>query len=200
MGGIVDLAWISFEFARSVLPVWALVLIAAIILGFFARGAWSNRATDIARRTLKRAARERGAAREALEAEAVDVVRSHPQGLVMVADTALAAGRNQVAQAAVSALRASRSLPSEVRRIERVLDGPMPGSAFEAVILVERLLEQGQADLAKDRLQKCRTRWPLDEDLTALSLRIDQIGGVSRGAAVDPAVAAESAVGARDES
>lgn len=181
MGGIVDLGWIAWNYAHSVLPLWAQILIATVVLAFFARGAWSNRATDIARRTLKRAARERGQAREALESEALAAVRAHPQGLVMVADTALAAGRNHLAQAALAHLRASRSLQVEVRRIERALEGPMPGSAFEAVILVERLLEQGQKDLARDRLQKCRARWPADADLAALAAQIGEAASLGSG-------------------
>lgn len=130
-----------------------------------------NLRTDEARRLLKQAARATGAERDRLEADALARVEGRPDGLVVVAETALAQGRAALARAAVDRLRATGKRPTDVRRIERTLEGPAPATPMEACLLVERLLGLGMVDEARARWEKARARWPEDPDLAALLVR-----------------------------
>lgn len=131
----------------------------------------SNVRTDDARRLLKQAARASGAERDRLEAEALARVEGRPDGLVVVAEAALAQGRTAVARAAVERLRATGKRPTDVRKIERALEGPAPATPMEAVLLVERLLGLGMTEEARLRWEKAHARWPEDADLAALVAR-----------------------------
>ena len=127
-----------------------------------------NLKTDNARRLLKRAARERGEAREKLEQEALSLAGNRPDGLVVVANTALEQGRMALARQAMERLRATgKNLPA-LRRIERAIDGPQPATALEAALVVERLVQAGMTEEARGRLAKFRERWPEDPELRDL--------------------------------
>lgn len=172
MNTVVDLVWIGFGYADAMFPRWLLAVIALALVGVAARGFWANRATDHARRLLKQASRQSGLPRDELAGQALAWVQSNPQGLAVVADWALEAGLFPLARTCLHRLRELRALPEHRKRIERALDGPMPGSPMEAIILLERLIEQNQHALAQERLDKCLARWPRDAELRAFSARI----------------------------
>lgn len=131
----------------------------------------ANFATDDARRLLKSAARERGAERVRLEGQALEKVKGKPVGLVVVAETALAQGREDLARDAIAALRVTGKRPVDVVRLQRALDGPQPATALEAALTVERLLDAGATAKAHERWVRYRERWPEDADLGALERR-----------------------------
>lgn len=132
----------------------------------------SNFETDDARKLLKHAQRETGAERQRLEGQALLKVRGKPVGLVVVAETALQVGRTDLARAAIDQLRATGKRPVDVRRLERILEGPQPGTALEAALTVERLAQAGMKDEAREKLARYRQRWPADEELAGLEARI----------------------------
>src|SRR4051794_19493738 len=98
-----------------------------------------NVKTDDARRVLKRAGREVGAEREKLEQEALALVGDRPDGLVVVADHAIQAGRMALAKVAMERLRETGKGLPEIRRLERAIDGPQPATPLEAALVLERL-------------------------------------------------------------
>jgi len=131
-----------------------------------------NMRTDDARKLLKRAARERGAERERLEAEALALVAGRADGLVVVAKEALEQGRRDLAGRAVAGLRGTGKLLPQLRTLERALEPPLPSVASEACLLIERLLDTGMVDEARTRLALARRKWPLDDELEALEDRV----------------------------
>jgi hypothetical protein len=124
-----------------------------------------NLHTDRARRLLKEASRARGAERERLEAEALAVVAGHPQGLVVVADTALAAGRRSLAEAALAGLKSANGSIVWVRRLERALAPDLQGTPLEIRIRADQLRENGLDARADELLGRARAKWPGAEEL-----------------------------------
>lgn len=147
----------------------------AILLTLFAV-AWPflrmNASTDDARRILKHAARERGESRLRMEQEALEKVGDRPNGLVAIAHLALEQGRRELAEAAVAKLRATGKLVPELRKLERVLEPPLPVLASEACIVIERMLETGAVAHAAERVAQARKKWPFDEEVEALEARV----------------------------
>lgn len=127
-----------------------------------------NLRTTNARKVMVRAARERGPERLRLEAEALAMVGDNPDGLVVVAKEALEQGRKDLAARAVDKLRRTRKRLPELRKLERALAPPLPGTPAEAAMLIERMLETGLRDEARARLAQARRRWPVDDELAAL--------------------------------
>ncbi|MDP2308448.1 MAG: hypothetical protein Q8P18_20685 [Pseudomonadota bacterium] len=127
-----------------------------------------NLRTGDARKLLVRAARERGAARQRLEAEALAMVGTGPDGLVVVAKEALEQGRKELAAQAIVKLRATGKRLPDLRKLERALEPPLPGTPAEAAIVIERMLETGMRDEARARLAQARRKWPFDGELESL--------------------------------
>lgn len=150
------------------LPHWAgaATVLAALLLAL----PWilRNRRTDRARTRLKEALRAHGPERARLEAEALAEVSGHPMGLLVLAEAAHAAGREQLCAAAMAELRASGRLRDELRRLERSIEGPMPASPMEAAIKVEQMRAEGAVLLAEESLARYLARWPSDPELLAL--------------------------------
>lgn len=131
-----------------------------------------NLRTDDARKLLKRASRERGAEREKLEREALEMVAGRPDGLVVVAKEALEQGRKALAADAVAQLRATGKLLPQLRILERQLEPPLPILPSEACLLIERLLDTGMFEEARARTAQARRKWPSDEELEAMERRV----------------------------
>jgi hypothetical protein len=137
---------------------WASIVVAVVLLS--APWWWGNLRTDQARRLLRAAARARGPAREALEAEALERVRGRVWGLVAVADVALSQGRTAVVESALAELRRLRAPLVALRRLERALHGDLPATAVEARLRVDALRSEGLHVGADDLLVRARARWP----------------------------------------
>lgn len=131
-----------------------------------------NLRTGDARKLLVRASRERGAERERLESEALALVGTGADGLVVVAKEAIAQGRKDLAARAVVKLRATKQRLPDLRRLERELEPPLPGTPAESALLVERMLDTGMVDEARARLAQARRKWPFDDELEALEPRV----------------------------
>lgn len=130
-----------------------------------------NVRTGDARKMMVRASRERGAERVRLEAEALALVGQGPDGLVVIAKEAIEQGRKELAAQAVEKLRATGKRLPDLRKLERALEPPLPGTAAEAAIVIERMLETGMRDVALARLGQARRKWPFDDELEALQAR-----------------------------
>ena len=130
-----------------------------------------NVRTGDARKLLVNAARERGAERERLERQALELVKGQADGLVVVAEQAVAQGRTALATEAVEQLRATKTLLPQLRIHERKLEPPLPILASEAVIVIEKMLEEGLVEAARARLAQCRRKWPTDDELLTLEAR-----------------------------
>lgn len=165
-GGLPGLVEALFEIAGvEHVPPWtgsAGVVVVALLALPLVR---LNLHTDRARRLLKEAGRARGAERERLEAEALAAVVGRPQGLVVVADTALAAGRSELAQAALAGLKAAKGSVVHVRRLERALTPDLQGTPLEVRIRADQLRENGLGASADALLARAREKWPDAEEL-----------------------------------
>lgn len=172
MGGLGQLVNALVGLTEGLVPHWVwpagLLVLAALAWPSVRR----NTRTDQARKAFRTATRLGHDARLAQEDAAVDLVADHAEGLVALADLALAEGRPRVVPHIVARLRALGARPEHVRRLEAVLAGPQPQTALEAAIIVERLWEQGQAEEAVRRLERARARFPDDADLAALAARV----------------------------
>ncbi|MFZ5475993.1 MAG: hypothetical protein ACOZNI_04400 [Myxococcota bacterium] len=166
MSGLGQLIASLVEATGGHLPAWGLP---AFFVGLTVL-AWPmvrrNDRTGKARKLLQAAAHAPD--RDRLEAEALALVEGHPVGLVVVADEALKAGRKELAARALAALRRTGKRDVDALRIARDLEGPQPGTPMEAAIVVERLIEQGMKEEARERLGRWRRRWPQDEELAQL--------------------------------
>jgi len=153
--------------------VWPVGIVIAFVLAWPSIRRKSR--TDVALKTFRTATRHGYEERLRREDEAVQMLADHPDGLYSLAQLALAEGRPRVVEGIVARLRASGRLPEQVARLVKATEAPLPGSALEAVILVERFWEQGQHDEARRRLARAQARWPADEDLSALAARISAL-------------------------
>lgn len=156
------------------LPPWGLPV--AFLLIVLALSPWirQNARTEDARKLMKRAAREKPVDRARLEAEALGLVSGRPDGLVAIAKEALEQGRRDVARQAVDQLRATGKLLPQLRQLERALEPPLPGTADEACIVIERMFGAGMSDEGRARLAQALRKWPNNEDLRELQARVDR--------------------------
>jgi hypothetical protein len=168
VGGIVQLVRLFTSITGLSLAPWmgpVALLVAGVLL-------WPwisvNIRTGDARKLMVQAARERGEERVRLETKALDMVGNGPDGLVMIAKTAVEQGRKELAARAVDKLRATKKRLPDLRRLERELEPPLPGTSAEAALLVERLLGTGMDAEARARLAQARRKWPFDDELEAL--------------------------------
>lgn len=149
-----------------------------------------NVRTADARKALKHAARERGAERERMEKQALDLVKGQPDGLVVVAQEALEQGRNALAEEAVRQLRATNKLLPQLRLLERKLEPPLPILASEAVIVIEKMAADGLVVHARTRLEQALRKWPKDAELQELAAKMAEAPAVTRsGTAPEPPAA-----------
>ncbi len=172
MKGLVDLLNTFGTIGGTDLPVWA-VPVFLLVIGL-AASPWirQNIKTDEARKLMKRAARERGAVREASEAEARAKVAGHAVGLLVVTELALQQGREPFARQVFADLRATGKLPVEIMRVERQIEGPQPRTPDEAAISIEKFVEMGATALARTKWERAIARWPEDADLVAIGQKL----------------------------
>lgn len=170
------------------LPPWGMPAAALVVLLLLSPAIWRNLNTGRARKLLKRASVHEGAERQALEAEALEVVRDSPSGLVAVAEEAQRRGRRTVAEAAVSRLLELEPKSKEARRLQEELSPKLPVSTVEVELMIERLLEAGMAEVARERLAQARARWPRHTAWEALEARAREVAEeAAAGAGVAPA-------------
>ena len=176
MGGLGQLVQSLLALADGVVPRWVLAVALAVVVALIWPSVRRNSRTEEARKRFRTATRFAFEERVRREDEALAMVAGNADGLVSLADLALAEGRPRIVAAALAALIKLGKRPVEVRRLQRTIEGPQPATALEAVILVERLLAQGQLDEAARRLERARKRWPEDEDLVAVAIRDERAG------------------------
>ncbi|MCB9744748.1 MAG: hypothetical protein H6740_19290 [Alphaproteobacteria bacterium] len=155
-------------------PLFA-VLIAVAAMPFL----HTNFKTKQARKRMLKAAHAKHAEREALHAEALALVEGNPVGQLVVAEEALSRGHLSTARAATEMLGRSGKRRDDYRRLMRQLGGEKPSNPETEALAIERLVERGQADEARERLSQALARWPEAEAL--LDLRIE--AGEARGEA-----------------
>ncbi len=133
------------------------VLVAALLLSPWAL---ANLRTDRVRKIMKDAARAHGPARDALEAQALEVAGERVWPLIAVADAAIAGHRVTLAETCLARLRAARAPLLELRRLEGALYADLPPTPDEALRRVERYREAGLEVAADELLARSRRRWP----------------------------------------
>lgn len=176
MGGLGQLVQSLLALADGVVPRWVLGLGLVAVIALMWPSVRRNSRTEEARKRFRTATRFGFDERVRREDEALAMVDGNADGLVSLADLALAEGRPRIVAPALAALARLGTRPMEVRRLERTIEGPQPATALEAAIVVERLLDQGQREEAVRRLARAQQRWPNDEDLGAVAIRCNAVG------------------------
>ncbi|MCB9777829.1 MAG: hypothetical protein H6742_04635 [Alphaproteobacteria bacterium] len=115
--------------------------------------------------------------RPALQEEILGLVRGNPQGLVAIADEAARRRQRPLAVAAYQELRRGGDLPKEVLRLHEELYGKRPDHPEEEAAAIERLIDAGALDRARERLAVARSWFPGDDSLRALQDRLAAASG-----------------------
>ncbi len=161
------------DLTEPYVPRWAWIVGVLVLAALAWPSVRRSTKAEAARKHFRTAVRYGYEERLRREDEAIAMMGEDIDGLVTLADLALAEGRPRIVSGLVERVRASGKRPDAVKRLTVAVEGPLPGSAMEAVILVERFWAQGQQGEARKRLARARERWPNDEDLDALALRLD---------------------------
>lgn len=160
MGGLTTLVRSVAEILGRVLPPWVILTLVGIatvmVLPFYLKG----QRRSLARRRISAMHGLSQPEAGRLEAEAFSLVGRDPDGLVVVAEEALRRGREAVARRALERLSASGRRPTEVVRLQRILEGPGPRLPEEEALAIDRLLQSDLTQAARQRLDRARTRWP----------------------------------------
>ncbi len=173
MGQLGEMIGALDELLSPLLPPWVRGAIPVIAVVLALMGLRRTVPADNARRRFARAQRLAEPRRSEEELAALQDVHHNANGLLGIAQLALASGRTARVESAVARLRALRRYPEEVLRLQRQIEGPQPGTPLEAALIVERFIERGHLDEARSRLVRYRARWPGDDDLEALAPRCD---------------------------
>ncbi len=163
--GLVEAAGLQLE--PWMAPAVA-VCVAVLLLPSWRR----NFRTKQARKRLVAAGLVGGEARAALEDEALDLVAGNPFGLVVVAEEAHKRGMGRLAERALAGLEATGKRRDELRRLRRLIFDLKPVTAEGEALAVERLLEAGLVEQARERFEAASARYPASAALVELEERL----------------------------
>lgn len=137
-----------------------------------------NQRTARARRVMTRAfAATSVRERDAEEALALRETWDNPDGLLVVGQMAAERGRRPVVDRVVERLAELGARPADAARLAAALAPVAPPVATldEAVLRIERMLENGLLAQAGAALTEARARYPEDAELLALSVRLAEL-------------------------
>jgi len=172
LGGLAEtISKLLVAFGITLQPWMAPVAVLAIMLVLLPH-ILRNMRTGRARKLLRQAAMVPGPEGSDLEQRALDLVDGQPMGLVAVAEEAIRRGRMALAREAVRRLADTGRQHAHLRRLRVELDGRLPATVDEMVLIIERFVDAGMVDEARGRLSRARRRWPDTPDLEALEARL----------------------------
>lgn len=162
----------------NVVPPWAfppavalLLVVAAPIWLRMVRG---RQVGGLVRRMVRADPTER----ERLGDEVLGLAGTRDGLLLIAAEQAHRYDQRVFRDRVLAVLEARGAVPQDVARLRGKLAvaAPPVGHPLEIAANVERLLEQGLRDRARERLRAGRSRYPDDPDLSALEQRLDAEG------------------------
>lgn len=147
-----------------------------LLIGLFSL-AWpyihKNIDTDAGRRKLRGMSDMPLPERRKAQAEALEIVGEDPDGLIGIADEAIRQNERDYARTVLEKLKSTGKKKDHVRRLEHVLEDRTLQLPEQTVIAVERMLDAGMLNGARERLAPALKRWPDHPELQALQARID---------------------------
>jgi hypothetical protein len=158
--GIENQPWIG--------PIVFVVLL-ALIWPYLQR----NLKTDRGRQRIRGLADMPLPERQKAQDEALQMIGEEPDGLVALADESLRQGDRDYARRVVDRLKATGKKKDHVRRLDALLVDRNLQLPEQTVIAVERLLDTGLLEPARQRLAPALERWPDHPELLALRARIE---------------------------
>jgi hypothetical protein len=157
-------------------PGWLLALIVIVVLGLMTPGWLVGLKVKRQKALLRRVTRASGEERERLIAEAWEVSNGRPEVLIALAKEADKMNLPALRDRAIRALKALGTHTDAVKKLEAPKN-PMEakrrfGHPVEACVSIERLLENGATEAARERLAEALARFPDDEDLRELEIQL----------------------------
>lgn len=164
-------------------PGWVLVLVVVLALVLMAPGWLVGLKVKRQKALLRRVTRANGDDRERLIAEAWEVSNGRPEVMIALAKEAdkmnLPALRDR-ALAALEVLGTHRDVVKKLREPANPMEQKRRfGHPVEAAVSIERLLEVGATEAARDRLTEALARFPQDEALHILKTRLEDAKSTS---------------------
>jgi hypothetical protein len=160
-------------------PGWVLVLLLVAVGVLMAPGWLVGLRVKRQKALLRRVTRASGGDRDRLIMEAWEVAEGRPEVLIALAKEAdkmnLPALRDR-AIAAVEALGSHHDVVKKLRAPTNKMDEKRRfGHPVEAAVSIERLLEVGATEAARERLAEARARFPDDEVLRELQGQLPEL-------------------------
>ena len=159
------------------LPPWALVTmgIAVLLFGF---PFWLNsmRIKQIGGRS-RRMVRADHEERDKLAQEILDLAGENPTRLLAAVEQSTRYGLRALRSECITRLKNTGEYREDLARIlAKEAPERMPiGHAIEAVVTIERMLDEGMGPAARTRLDEALARYPQDADLLALRDRVKNL-------------------------
>lgn len=157
-------------------PGWVLAIVVVVVLGLMAPGWLVGLKVKRQKALLRRVTRASGPDRERLIQEAWEVSNGRPEVMIALAKEADKMNLPALRDRAIDALDALGTHRDVVKKL-RAPSNPMEqkrrfGHPVEATVSIERLLEVGATEAARERLGEALARFPDDEALHALKERL----------------------------
>ena len=113
------------------------------------------------------------ARRDAHRRRAFEYAAHKPRRLAYLADEALRLGLKAVYDEALAELQAGGHREDH-ERLEKASKAPQPalGHPLQEAVVIERLIDEGLAEVARARLREARAKFPDDPDLAELERRL----------------------------
>lgn len=147
----------------------AFVVVLALVWPYLQR----NLKTDRGRQRIRGLADMPLPERQKAQDEAMQLIGDDADGLVALADESLRQGDRDFARRVLDQLKTTGKKKDQVRRLDALLVDRNLQLPEQTVIAVERLLDTGLLEPARQRLVPALQRWPDNPELLALQARVE---------------------------
>lgn len=153
------------------LAPWHLPAFVLVVFALLAPWWTKTLRADRARRRIARIEAATGQAeRRRIAAEILDELGDNPHGVVSFADECLRRNLGVAAEVALDRLIALRALPLDRARLARKLGRARPDRLLE-LVAITKLLDEGLATAARERLARLEVHYPDDPEVRELATR-----------------------------
>ena len=159
-------------------PTWLLAIIGLALVIALGPGWVTGLRIKRVKALLRKTVRAGGSERLNLQQQALDLALGRGEVLLALVREADKLNQPRLRDRALKKLARLGTHADEVRKLSKPTDPGRDrqiGHPVEAAVLVERLLENGAIEAAREKLREARRRFPDDADLASLDQRIHGI-------------------------